>query len=221
MDTPNISHITSTEYEYVYEPAEDSFLLLDALEKDMENILSHKPLVCVEIGVGSGVIITALKQLLKFSTHCIGIDISNVACNVAQKTSKVNEVVIDMANMNLLNGFKHNSIDMLIFNPPYVPSRLEPRGKLESNEMNVTNDSIVGAWAGGVDGCEIIDQILNDLDRVLVHNGVFYLLLLKENKPNEVIQKLTRHDEFSAEVLMERRIIGEHLFVLKIKKISI
>lgn len=219
METPSISHITTAEYEYVYEPSEDSFLLLDALEKDMQNIISHKPLVCVEIGVGSGVIITALKQLLKFSTHCIGVDISSFACNTAQKTSKVNKVSIDMLNMSLLNGFRNNSIDMIVFNPPYVPTRLENSGKLESYEINVTNHSIVGAWAGGVDGCEIIDQIINDLDRVLAPHGVFYLLLLKENKPAEVIKKINKLGKFSTKILMERRIIGEHLFVLKIVKI--
>ena len=32
---PNFSHITKEDFEHIYEPAEDTFLLLDALEKDI------------------------------------------------------------------------------------------------------------------------------------------------------------------------------------------
>lgn len=38
FETPDLSHMTSADTDHVYDAAEDTFLMLDALQKDYESI---------------------------------------------------------------------------------------------------------------------------------------------------------------------------------------
>jgi len=78
IPTPNYSHLSNDDFEFVYEPAEDSFLLLDAIESKIGAIKELNPTFCVEIGPGSGIISAGIGSVLK--TNCLV-----VACDINPK----------------------------------------------------------------------------------------------------------------------------------------
>ena len=49
----------------------------------------------------------------------------------------------------------------------------------------VGSSSIANSWAGGIDGREVIDRLLPQIPGLLTPKGIFYLLVLRENKPGK------------------------------------
>ncbi|XP_058815250.1 uncharacterized protein LOC131678857 [Topomyia yanbarensis] len=219
METP-LFQFNPADRDLVYEPAEDTFLLLDALEDELAAMKRLRPLVSLEIGCGSGVVISALAKALGNASGCfLGVDINPHACRMTRKTAEVNHCDLNVINMDLLNGFRPGLIDLLVFNPPYVPTCGEPGERLEEQieQFGAEGYDLVKSWAGGLDGMVVTNKILNELDRLLSPVGVFYLLLLRENKPTEIIRRL-ESEHFKVNIVKERKIRGEHLFVLKVAR---
>lgn len=231
METPSYSHLSSEDYNHVYEPSEDSFLLLDALELELPFLLKKKPLLCLEIGPGSGIIISALAKYLNYQSQGFyAVDINKFACDATRRTSMANNVSVDVINMDLLTALKPNSIDLLVFNPPYVvtpndgdSTHIPEQKKIYDKDAEKVFKSdeddkmLIKSWAGGADGCEIINRVVFNLDKILAPDGVFYLLIIKDNNP-EKIKKNLRSLGYHAEQIIDRKIRGEHLIALKIWK---
>ncbi|CAG8470724.1 14197_t:CDS:2 [Cetraspora pellucida] len=204
--TPNLDHITSNDYENVYEPAEDTFLFLDALEKDIEFLKNNiNPCICLEIGSGTGCVSTFLGQLLgDGTTH-----INPYATAITVKTAIHNSIHLDAITTNLTSGLLprlYNNVDILCFNPPYVVT--------SSEDVNSTN-LIERAWAGGIDGREVIDKILPLVNDLLSSNGVFYLLVISDNKPDEICERMWNDYKFQSKILASRLAGREKQLILK------
>ncbi|VDK23271.1 unnamed protein product [Anisakis simplex] len=96
--------MTSQQKETVYDPAEDTFLLLDGLEMDIDRI-KHSAFI-IEVGCGSGVVsCTETTQQLNNTTKNIDL----VQCDLITAIS------------DRFNGL----FDLILFNPPYVPTEPE------------------------------------------------------------------------------------------------
>ncbi|EGG13062.1 uncharacterized protein MELLADRAFT_32299 [Melampsora larici-populina 98AG31] len=212
IPTPDLSHISRKDYDDVYEPAEDTFILLDALEADLDFLKALKPLICVEIGSGSGCVsVFAQKILSGIPTLHICTDINSKALTVTDSTFQKNSLSTpNLVRTSLLNSLRlQSSVDLLLFNPPYVETSTE-------EFEQATQGHIEASWAGGANGMELTNQLLDSLPSILSPNrGVLYLVAIKQNKPEEIVLRM-RNCGFDARIILQRRAGREHLHVLRI-----
>ena len=212
IPSPDYSHLDSTDFERVYEPSEDTFILLDALQSERHHLATQRPLICVEIGSGSGLVLAFLARLLSKQEQlvCIATDINECAAQATRKTLERNRVVGDVIVTDLLTSLSTRLsalVDILLFNPPYVVTECVPGSRgLES------------AWAGGERGRHVMDRVLPEVDRLLSPGGVFYLVVIEENDPDE-ISSLLETRGLTVKRILSRRAGRERLVVLKASKL--
>lgn len=182
---------------------------------------STSPLV-VEVGTGSGVVlgfVAANSQLIfgRRDILALGTDVNRNACLASRETAvkAVHERQADSAPTattpyiasimsDLCTPLRPGSVDVLLFNPPYVPSEEAPRlptvaeqedKKDLSRSAKFEQDSyfLSLTYAGGVDGMETTDRLLEAIPGILDPvRGVAYVLLCKQNNPEEVKERIRK-----------------------------
>ncbi|CAK7909205.1 eRF1 methyltransferase catalytic subunit Mtq2p [[Candida] anglica] len=211
--------VRSVHYEKVYEPSEDSFLLLDCFEEE-KPYLSTKftdktssPVV-VEIGTGSGIVTTFIQQNILPQGIYIATDVNPHACRAVLDTAKVNAAhSIDTCQMSLTSAIRGNSVDVLVFNPPYVPADDVPA--IPTTEDDETWLDL--ALCGGPEGMDVTWKVLDELDSTLSQQGAAYILFCARNKPDEVQEKMRARGWVVTEVL-KRKAGWEVLSILRITR---
>ena len=101
MSEPSLSFSSSSDFENVYEPSDDSWLFMDALSDEREWLLHSHPNICIEIGCGSGIILCHLALLLKNGDSreanlpwFIGTDVNEFALCFSKNTFFHNKVCV-------------------------------------------------------------------------------------------------------------------------------
>lgn len=192
--TPDLTHLTKADYVKVYEPAEDSFILLDALEEDAEALRHNAQCfatLCVEIGSGTGIVSAFVAKIIGVHAAAyIGVDLNPEANRCTVATGRQNGVHIEAVRSSLLQGLRQRlqgRVDVLVFNPPYVPTQEEEEAIAQNK------GGIEGAWAGGSTGTNLVDQLIasRTIAEVLAPGGRLYLVAIRQNNPPGLIEKLT------------------------------
>lgn len=66
---------------------------------------------------------------------------------------------LECVNSSLVDGLGHrlkHKVDLLLFNPPYVPTFSEEA----ADAQLLKEGTIQGSWAGGLDGMEVTNRLL-------------------------------------------------------------
>eukprot|EP00297_Palpitomonas_bilix_P025089 CAMPEP_0113899362 /NCGR_PEP_ID=MMETSP0780_2-20120614/19978_1 /TAXON_ID=652834 /ORGANISM="Palpitomonas bilix" /LENGTH=203 /DNA_ID=CAMNT_0000891499 /DNA_START=222 /DNA_END=830 /DNA_ORIENTATION=+ /assembly_acc=CAM_ASM_000599 len=193
--------------EYVYEPSEDTYLLMDALDKDRERLGECKRGITMEIGSGSGVVSKHLIDLLPHPVLHFATDLNPSAAKatraLADKQANIVEVVQCDLCLPLCRQLEH-AVDVLLFNPPYVVTDTD----------EVEQDVAARSWAGGVEGMEVTTRALNLLPSLLSKEGLAYFVVLEENDPRG-IAKVLGPKGIKTTAMLSRRQGDEHLIILR------
>ncbi|XP_069106110.1 methyltransferase N6AMT1-like [Argopecten irradians] len=209
--TPDFSHLREKDFEHVYEPAEDTFLFLDALTQEHDYIKEARPACCLEIGCGSGVCITFLAKMLGPAAAMYWCtDINPLAARATEKTAKQNGVTVLPVLTDLVSCLKtrlKHQVDVLLFNPPYVVTPSEEVG----------SSGIEASWAGGCHGREVMDRLFSQIPEILSPHGIFYLVIIKENNADE-IEEIMKSYGYKMWTVISRRSGPEFLSILKFAK---
>ncbi|KAI9684347.1 MAG: S-adenosylmethionine-dependent methyltransferase [Trizodia sp. TS-e1964] len=239
LPTPSTSHVP---FNCVYEPAEDSYLFLDALSSPAESAFllarfgskgpgstsrhaqpgeakraaaaaSPSPLV-VEIGTGSGLLLAfvgaqAQEILGRRDVLLLGTDVNAHASRCTKQTVRLaagpkagcSGIFLDALLADLAAPIRANSVDLLLFNPPYVPTPDVPSAAPPRHSSALQGTSEVSfeeeshwlslAYAGGAGGMEVTERLLAQLPRILSsERGVAYILFCAQNDPEGVKSRI-------------------------------
>lgn len=138
----------------VYGAAEDSRLLAETAVGYVE----AGDLV-LDVGTGSGYVGRRIRE--ETGARVVGSDVNPIACRRAAGAG------LQVARGDLLEPFRREAFDAVVFNPPYLPT--DPDREWD--------DWMERALSGGESGRAVVEPFLADLRRVLVPGGEAFLLV--------------------------------------------
>jgi release factor glutamine methyltransferase len=183
-----------SESEEVYMPEADTFLLLKAAYA--EATLND---LTLEIGSGSGLVSRELAHKVK---RIIATDINPHAVQATKEKG------IEVLRADLFTGIK-GKFDLILFNPPYLPTMEKER----------TPQWINYALDGGVSGRETIDRFLKALSDHLRPGGRALLLISSFTGLKEV-QEMAIAAGLDMKEAAKDRCFFEELYVLRLEEAS-
>lgn len=174
----------------IYTPAEDSFLMIRVLGKELPKLLEVNPeLKVLEMGSGSGIQLEAMRKI--GVKNLFAADINSLAVERCKKLG------FNCVESNLFDNIK-DKFDLIVFNPPYLPRDIrEP----VSSRLSTT---------GGKKGNEVINRFIKQSKDFLNENGKIFLLTSSHTAKVDF-------NGYKKKLLDKENMFFEQLFVWELK----
>ncbi|MCD6300998.1 MAG: methyltransferase [Staphylothermus sp.] len=158
----------------VYEPSDDTWLLLESLEK----LNGRKYSVCLDLGSGTGIVgIFLLKSNICERVFFVDINeyaLENTAYNIAYNNLWSRGIVIGNDSGEC---FKEHIFDLVVSNPPYLPG--------------VPKDLYDKALLSGPKGFETITNFIDSVSKIIKRGGLFFLVYSSLSNPSVIEEYLS------------------------------
>ncbi len=175
----------------VYAPQHDSRLLIEALQKT--NLAPGRHVL--DLCTGSGVVAVAAAQLGALSVTAIDICPRAVRCARANAASAGVRVNVEMGS--LTDEPARGSFDVVLGNPPYVPTGPEAAG----TEKIPLETGPAWAWNAGDDGRLVLDPLCAAAPGLLTDGGTMLIVQSEFSGVEQSLRDL-RSRGLCAEILM-------------------
>ena len=190
-------------YEEVYEPAEDTFLIADVLNKTIT-----EGDTVLDVGTGCGILAVIASVRAK---KVVATDINPHAVKCAKQNAESNRASskIQVRLGDLFEPISETEkFSLIVFNAPYLPST---RGEHRSWKTR--------AWAGGSTGRRVIDRFIRNAPRYLDARG---RILLVQSTLSDVDETLRRFREMGLDVrvVAESKAAFESIVVIQASHLS-
>lgn len=144
-----------TSFEGVYEPAEDSWLMVNHLPEIKGTVL--------EIGCGTGIVSV---HLASRGAQVTAVDLNPKAVEATRFNSMNNGVKIEVLEGDMFAPVEGRRFGTIVCNPPYLPP----------SDERYNDSDLALAVEGGSTGTEFISGFLSDAPEHLEKNGSIYLI---------------------------------------------
>ena len=181
----------------VYEPAEDTFLLLETLD-----VHPHDSMM--ELGTGAGLIALDCAQR---GARVVCSDINPFAVRLVRRNIERNRRLlkgpIEVRQGDLFFALRPSErFDIIVLNPPYLPTK---RSERVGRWFDVATD-------GGQNGLRLTKRFLHEVTEHLLEHGCAYFIF-STLSPRTSLEKTLKREHLSFEIRARRRFEGEELDV--------
>lgn len=184
----------------VYDPAEDTFLFLEALQIHPYNVI-------LELGTGCGLI--AL-ECARQGAQVLCTDINPFAVQLTRRNITHNRHllsgIVEIRQGDLFSVLKKNELfDIILFNPPYLPTKTKEK---------------VGGWFdiatdGGPDGLLVIRRFLHGVSQYLLPGGSAFFIF-SSLSDRLILQRYLRKHRLSSCIIASHLSDDEELDVYRV-----